>query len=156
MSPHEEDQVHVGISSVNSDKTPILHTCTSQRPWPPDAVGNAFQSFLSVITSIHKSGNTNCTPCSGIIWTPSSPSRPYHTSEQGSHDNSSLARLISGLPKGSVVQDVEKLEPEELFSEAAGQVFLVPQTLPLKFYFPDWDLDNLAEKWNKSNILQLH
>lgn len=35
------------------------------------------------------------------------PKKPHHTPEWDRHDNSSLARLISGLPKGSAVQGME-------------------------------------------------
>lgn len=108
--------------------------------------GNVFQSFLGVITSIYELGDPNYTPCSkihsmGRKW-PLATGGPHCASEQ---DNRSLARLTSGLVEDSAAQGYGKLEPKELFSEAAsnpptqvGQLFSLYHSPSLqRFYFPD-------------------
>lgn len=75
--------------------------------------GNAFQSFLGVITSIYELGDPNYTPCSkihsmGRKW-PLVTGGPHCASEQDGCDSGFLARLTSGLVEDSAAQGCGKL-----------------------------------------------
>lgn len=120
--------------------------------------GNAFQSFLGVITSIYELGDPNYTPCSkihsmGRKW-PLATGGPHCASEQDSCDSRSLARLTSGLVEDSAAQGYGKLEPKSCSLKQLpvhlprwASFFLCTTALLFKdFIFQIETWDNLAEK----------
>lgn len=143
---------------------PYMHLPKALTSW---RCGNAFQSFLSVITGNYKSGDPNRTSCSGI--------RPLRDTASGQGQATPGFRkgwlcqqFLSKdswicLTEGSAALTFENLKPKELYSEVllihlpqVDKIFPCATNLSVQnFIFKFWDLDNLAEK-DKNNLPKTH